>query len=237
MERGEKLLATLPPWEALLKKIVWRQLGNIQNKRILDFGSGIGVTADHYARENQVIAIEPNQDSASQRWMHNEYDQMIGSTDQLDRFEAESFDMILCHNVLEYAQDRERIVQEFCRILRPDGCLSLVKHNRPGRVMQMVVLLNDFDSAHSLLDGKDGTASQYGTIRYYDDSEVLAWCHDFCISKMYGIRTFWDLQQNQEIHKDAAWQQKMVDVEMRVAEIKEYQEIAFFHHLLLTKQF
>lgn len=130
----------------------------------------------------------------------------------------------------------EQIVQEFCRILKPDGFLSLVKHNRPGRVMQMVVLLNDFDSAHRLLDGKDGTASQYGTIRYYADTDILEWCHDFSITKRYGIRTFWDLQQNQEIHKDASWQQKMVDVEMRVAEIKEYQEIAFFHHLLLKKQ-
>ena len=36
--------------------------------------------------------------------------------------------------------------------------------------------------------------------------------------------------------KKIVWQQKMVDVEMRVAEIKEYQEIAFFRHLLLKKQ-
>lgn len=27
----------------------------------------------------------------------------------------------------------------------------------------------------------------------------------------------------------------MVDIEMRVAEIKEFQEIAFFHHLILNK--
>ena len=49
----------LLPWELLLKKIVWRQLGELQNKKILDFGSGFGVTADHYAQHNQVIAIEP----------------------------------------------------------------------------------------------------------------------------------------------------------------------------------
>ena len=36
-------LMNLPPWEMLLKKILWKQLGDISGKRILDFGSGIGV--------------------------------------------------------------------------------------------------------------------------------------------------------------------------------------------------
>ena len=30
------------------------------------------------------------------------------------------------------------------------------------------------------------------------------------------MRIFWDMQQNQEIHKDANWQAKMVQMEMRV---------------------
>ena len=65
--------------------------------------------------------------------------------------------------------------------------------------------------------------------------KIIIHCN-FTITKTYGIRTFWDLQQNQDIHKDAEWQSKMVDVEMRVAEIKEFQDIAFFHHLILNKQ-
>ncbi len=50
--------------------------------------------------------------------------------------------------MLEYALDKEDIVNEFARILKPEGKLSIVKHNRSGRVMQMVVLLNDFERAH-----------------------------------------------------------------------------------------
>ena len=67
--------------------------------------------------------------------------------------------MIICHNVLEYAQDREDIVRQFARVLKTDGKISIVKHNRAGRVMQMVVLLNDFEHAHSLLDGNDRMTS------------------------------------------------------------------------------
>lgn len=76
--------------------------------------------------------------------------------------------MIICNNFLEYAEDRADIIKEFARILKANGKISIVKHNRAGRVMQMVVLLNDFEHAHSLLDGKDGmlqSTEQFVTTR------------------------------------------------------------------------
>ena len=45
---------------------------------------------------------------------------------------------------------------------------SLVKHNRNGRVMQMAVLLDDFEKANALMDGEDSMASKFGAIRYYE---------------------------------------------------------------------
>lgn len=52
-------LSELGEWERLLKKIIWTQLGDIKNKYILDFGSGEGITANHFAKDNQVVAVEP----------------------------------------------------------------------------------------------------------------------------------------------------------------------------------
>lgn len=230
------MLTNLPPWEQLLKKILWKQLGNIQGKRILDFGSGIGVTADYLAQNNSVVAVEPSQENVQGRRKNHGYQQLVGSTDILKQLDDNSFDLILCHNVLEYAPDRAQIVKEFSRLLKPDGQLSVVKHNRAGRVMQMVVLLNDFSKAHALLDGADGSSAQFGTIHYYEDEEVVEWCDAFEISSVRGIRAFWDLQQNQEIHKDIAWQDQMVEVEMRVADMDAFRNVAFFHHLILVKK-
>jgi len=228
-------LNSVPPWEALLKRVLWAQIGQLSNKRILDFGSGIGVTADHYAKSNDVVAIEPSEESVQKRWAEHPYRQIIGSIDALRQMPDESFDVIFCHNVLEYAPDREEILQEFYRLLKLKGVLSIVKHNRPGRVMQMVVLLNEFEKANALLDGEDGTAAAYGTIHYYEDDDITKWCEGFCIKETYGIRTFWDLQQNQDCHKDPVWQEKMVAVELRVSQMQPYRDIAFFHHLILEK--
>ena len=219
-----------------MKQMVWKQLGEIRDKKILDFGSGIGVTSNYLAKHNDVIAIEPDEDSIKERWVDHPYTQIVGSTDELRQFDAETFDMIIRHNVLEYAEDRADIVKEFARIVKADGKISIVKHNRAGRVMQMLVLLNDFDHAHSLLDGKDGMAAKYGAIRYYEDTDIEKWCPELVIKKTLGMRTFWDMQQNQEIHKDVAWQNKMIEIEMRVSDMDEYKDIAFFHHLMIEKR-
>ena len=166
----------------------------------------------------------------------NGYQQIIGSTDELKNLPSECFDYIFCHNVLEYVDDREEIVREFYRLLKPSGKLSIVKHNRNGRVMQMIVLLNNFDEANNLLDGHNSNAQQFGTIKYYDDSDITDWCAGFVLQESFGLRTFWDLQQNQEIQKDEEWQKKMMHIEVKVSQNPDFQDIAFFHHLIFQKQ-
>ena len=38
------------------------------------------------------------------------------------------------------------------------------------------------------------------------------------------------------MHKDADWQNKMVEIEMRVSDMDEYKDIAFFHHFMIEKR-
>lgn len=229
-------LAELPAWERLLKKIVWAQLGDIREKRILDFGSGEGITANHYARNNDVVAIEPSEEMLVNRWADFEYRQIQGDISKLSEFEENCFDVILCHNVLEYIEDKKRVLAELYRVLKPHGMLSIVKHNRAGRVMQMAVLLDDMEKANDLLDGKNSTASKFGVIRYYEDEMISGWVPGLKKSDCFGIRTFWDLQQNQEKHNTEEWQSRMMQLEMRVSQMEEYRKISFFHHLLFSKE-
>jgi len=105
---GRKL-ADLQPWESLMKRIVWKQLGDIRDKKILDFGSGIGVTANYLAEHNHVVAIEPDEDSVKERWADNQYTQIVGSTKELRKFANETFDMIITSVIKcrkNFAQDK-----------------------------------------------------------------------------------------------------------------------------------
>ena len=155
-------ITNLPAWERLLKRIVWKQIGDLKDKYILDFGSGEGASADHFAKENKVVAIEPWEEMLKYAWKDNEYRQIVGDVKALSEFPDNTFDAIICHNVLEYIDDKEEIVKELARVLKPEGFISIVKHNRNGRVMQMAVLLDDFEKANDLLDGKNSAASKFG---------------------------------------------------------------------------
>lgn len=75
-----------------------------------------------------------------------------------------------------------------------------------------------------------------GTINYYHDAEILKWSDKFMVEKVLGLRTFWNLQQNQEIHNDKKWQEKMLELELKVSELEEYKAIASFHHVILRKK-
>ena len=52
-----KTPTALSPWDSMLKRIVWKQLGDIRNKKILDFGSGIGVTADYLGKTMMLLLL------------------------------------------------------------------------------------------------------------------------------------------------------------------------------------
>lgn len=225
----------ITPWELLSKKLIWDKLSYIENKRILDYGSGNGITSNHFACNNEVVAIEPNAEVLKHRFTDNHYTQIHGSLSELKALDDESFDVVLCHCVLEYIDDKVEVLKEFKRILKPNGELSIVKHNRAGRVMQMVVLLNNFEHANELLDGEDGNSAQYGSIQYYNDDDIENWVDGLDLQSLTGLRCFWHLQQNQEIHNDTDWQEKMLSIEKRVCTMPYYIDIAMFHYLIYEK--
>ena len=60
------------PWGQLLYRLIWKHL-EFSGKKILDFGSGFGLTANHLAEKNEVVAVEPNQDMLKYSIHENDY--------------------------------------------------------------------------------------------------------------------------------------------------------------------
>ncbi len=223
------------PWGKLFYELVWHNL-NCENKKILDFGSGFGVTANFLAQKNDVTAIEPNEEMLEHRFCTNEYYQLVGGMEQLKNFPDQYFDIILCHNVLEYLENRNQLFVELQRILNPNGFLSVVKHNKAGKVMQKAVFEYKVDEALELLQHGNAVSANFGTINEYEDYELEQYGQgSFRIEKVYGVRTFFALQRN-ELKTESDWSSNMYQLECAVEEIPAFRDIAFFHHVILKNK-
>ena len=230
-----------PDW-ILMYRLKWAQLSDsidLINRRILDYGSGFGTTANYLARCNSVIAIEPRKDMIEERERENDYTQIQGKIERLKDFEDSSFDVIVCHNVLEFASDggeRAEIVKEFSRLVKSGGYLSIVKNNGngAGRIMQLVVCGNKVDEAFNLLEGGH-ISNVFGRVGLYSPEELVSWGGSLIIERVLGIQTFYGLQQNDEVKHQPNWINRMFDLEMKVADMEPYKSVALFHHVLLRK--
>ena len=225
------------PWSTMYYRLVWAQLADAietKNLKILDFGSGFGTTANHFAKNNDVTAIEPNMEMIVERERENDYVQINGKIEKLKDFADGYFDVVICHNVLEFAQERPAIVKEFSRVLKSGGILSVVKHNKTGRIIFKVVFENDVEEAIKLLDGED-SSNTFGKIYYYDPEDLARWGDGLKIEKIFGARILGMLQQNNDAKYEPKWQEKMFELELKVCDMEPYKNMAFCHHVLLKK--
>ncbi|MDR2977284.1 MAG: class I SAM-dependent methyltransferase [Streptococcaceae bacterium] len=225
------------PWMKLFYRLIYTQLPEMSGKRILDFGAGFGWTANHLAGlGNEVLAIEPNAEMVEMRASENSYEMWIGDLETLKSLPAASFDAIICHNVFEYVAPNERaaILQEFKRLMKLDGLISIVKHNFAGSILQRVVFENALDEAYALLTGEALHDGSFGEIHTYDLPESVARLGLEALNT-YGIRTFFGIQPN--AFKTAPdWEDNMYKIEMEVAENPDYNSISFFHHVILKNK-
>lgn len=222
----------------LLYRLKWAQIeGHIaaQGLKILDFGSGFGTTANYFAKDNDVTAIEPNESMVAARECTHHYRQITGRYEDLSTLANATFDLIICHNVLEFAPERAEIVREFSRLLKPNGVLSIVKNNNEGRIIYKAVA-NDMEGALKLLNGGK-IANTFGTVEVYSPELLEAWGCGLKIERILSLQTFYALQGDHAQKRDlkSGWMDKAFDLEMRVADMEPYKSLSLFNHVLLRK--
>ena len=216
-------------------EITFAQLEHIKGKKILDFGSGFGLVSQFLAQNNEVVAIEPQEEMLF-AYSNQGYKKILGSLDQVKKFESESFDIILCHNVLEYIDENCRVnyLAELKRVLKRDGKLSIIKHNQVGKIMQSVVFSNDVDQALDLLNGNEFKSVSFSQGTTYTIDELLE-MSKMKLENYQAIRTFYSLQINEVKTKDN-WLEKMTEMELAVCDLYPYKDISFLQHIWLVKE-
>ena len=223
------------PWGKIQYDITFAQLAHLEDLDILDFGAGFGLVSQFLSQKNRVTAVEPEADLLLAD-DHQNFTKIIGSLEALEDLPSQTFDVICCHNVLEYIEPSQRpaYIQDLERLLRPGGRLSIIKHNQVGKVLQSVVLNNDIETALGLLEGEDFKSLSFAQGKVYSLSD-LEKMSQLTIDNYLAIRSFYSLQPN-HFKTEKGWLEKMTQMEPAVCDLKPYKDISFLQHVWMRKE-
>jgi len=226
------------PWGKIFYDSIYRQLefSNDRRLKILDFGAGFCITAKHFAKNHDVTALEPNEEMYRLRFKSDDYTLITQGIEYLKAVEENSYDVVLCHNVLEYVDNKDEILSELKRVLKPGGKLSIIKHNLYGRVFGCAVLTDNPKAALDLLNEKPED-SMFGNRDVYTNEYLTDFFgDDMRLAEVFGIRAFYGLSSNNEIKYTDEWYSSMLELETRVGAIDDFKKVSFFNHLIFEKK-
>jgi S-adenosylmethionine-dependent methyltransferase len=174
------------------------------NRRALDVGGGTGFASVQLARMCRAVVLL---DSSEQMLrIARQQAEDCGMTPRIsfchadtgqvrEIFAAESFDIVVCHNLLEYSEDASATVRDIAHVLRKAGVISVLVRNRAGEVLKDAVRSGDWKLAAADLIAETVVDSLYGNrMRLFapaDLRELLARAGLEIVGE-HGVRVFFD---------------------------------------------
>jgi S-adenosylmethionine-dependent methyltransferase len=153
--------------------------------RALDVGAGTGATAVRLARlgiqvtllDSSPAMLDLAKCAAREAGVADAVVLQQGDATQLTNlFPAASFNVILCHDVLEYLDDPIAVLRGAARALRDSSAmLSVLVRNRAGEVLKAAIQAGDLAAAENNLTAEWGLESLYrGRVRLFSSDSLRA---------------------------------------------------------------
>jgi len=173
--------------------------------RALDIGCGTGATAIRMARSGihvTLLDFSPAMLNIAERAVHEAGIKEITAIRQGDAtqlatlFNPGSFDVILCHNILEYVDHPDAVLRDSARLLRGSSALlSVLVRNQPGEVFKAAILSGDLTAAEACITAEWGQESLYkGKVRLFTSGSLQSTLKQQSLSALAerGVRVLSD---------------------------------------------
>lgn len=214
---------------------------------ILDVGSGLGEVALRFAALGQkVTMLEPQAcllETAEERARQQLPDRtgyMRFLNERIENLEEcidDEFDLIVCHETIEYVDDPLRAFNVITRVLRPRGSLSLVFINRYGLIMEKVIKEGNIKEAMATFEtGEFVTQLHHGRGRLYSDAEIRALLEPlgYNIEGHYGLLVFSEFIDC-SLFEDGECFKGMLELEEKAGQEPHLKGVGKFVQLVCTK--
>jgi S-adenosylmethionine-dependent methyltransferase len=176
-----------------------------QSLHALDLGCGTGATAIRLARLGMQVTLldsSPSMLELAERTLaasgvHERVTLKCGDAAEIaETFPAQCFDLILCHNVLEFVEHPETLLRSIARLMSSSSAiLSLLVRNQAGEVLKAALRAGDLAAAENNLSAEWGQESLYqGRVRFFtpEGLEAMLAESSLKITARRGVRVLSD---------------------------------------------
>jgi S-adenosylmethionine-dependent methyltransferase len=208
---------------------------------ILDAGGGNGLEAVAFARAGHCVALVDYSAEMLAEARKNAEKERVGESIEIHQaevteiprlFPPSRFDAALCHSVLQYVEDPEKVLRAIGEVLKPAGILSVICINRYSESFRLALQELDPKAADSALEAKEIVSKVFDApMAAYAAEDLRAPLRraGFRVIGEYGIRCVNDYIRNNEIKRDPEFFAELEKLELAMS--------AKFPYFLLARSF
>ncbi|MFD9339030.1 methyltransferase [Streptomyces sp. NPDC060028] len=247
---------TSRPRASLRTAVVWEVLKEALDRRVkatgrdvldvLDTGGGTGNFAVPVARlGHRVTVVDPSPNAlfglerrVSEAGVADLVRGVQGDAQGLlDVVERESYDVVLCHGVLEYVDEPAEGVANAVAALRPGGILSLLAAGLGGAVLARALAGHFVEARTALTDpaGRWGSGDPAGRRFTAEQLGELVGGAGLEVGAVHGVRIFADLVPGVLVDTEPGAVEALLRLEEAAAELPAFHAVATQLHVLGEK--
>ncbi len=239
------------PWARLKYKLTQanlaRHLGTNHPLRILDAGGGNGLDSLPFAAQGHFVeivdysqemladALVQAREAKAQKNVHV-HQSDLRYLPQI--FPEAQFDLVLCHNVLQYLEDIPTLLRNLVKVLKPGGLISIISVNRYSNPYQSAFFGDNLVEALVQLETRTATAKIFeASVTSYCAAEISAGLEEqgLIIENDYGLRCLCDYWGDNQRKLDPAIFEQLEKLEFTLTDRHPYKLLARYFQVIARK--
>jgi S-adenosylmethionine-dependent methyltransferase len=237
------------PWQRVRRKVeisnLLRHVGQ-SGLKILDAGGGNGYPSIPLAQDGcQVVVadyseamIANGQRLMSELGLDNRVSFVLTRLEDLSSvIHDRDFDVVLCHNVLEYVESVPAVLRSILQPLRSQGIVSVTCKNRYSIAYHQAFLRDDLRAAKAAIGATETNTIFGSTARAFAVDEMVTMLegHGCVILADYGLRCMIDYWGDNERKAEPDTLAQLEELEFALSAAYPYKLLARFFQVIAQK--